>query len=147
MEPRVAVGHEEVLEVLLSQPSVGRFQSSLHPLRLRQIIHEVLVGDEREWTIALADHAVGDRCGPDARKEECRFVWTKNADLKSPRASWQSVARNEGPSLEVRLEVIESRTMAPNRAAKGGHEPGAMPGVQAAGEEDVLWRPMPLQPL
>src|SRR5262245_35720215 len=107
VEPRIAVGHEKVLEVLLRQPSVSRLQSSLHRLRLRRIIHEVLVGDKREWAVALANHSVGYRYGPDAGKKKRRFVWTENADLENSHTSWQSVARNKGPSLEVRLEVVE----------------------------------------
>src|SRR5262245_54368485 len=147
VEPRVAVGHEQVLEVLLRQPSVSRLESSLHPLRLRRIIHEVLVGDKREWTVALADHSVGYCCGPDTGKEQNGFVRTKHPDVENSRAARQSVARNEGPSLEVMLEVVDPRTVAPDRAAKGGYEPDAVPRVQTVGEEDVLWGPVLLQPL
>jgi hypothetical protein len=114
---------------------------------LRRIIHEVFVGDEREWAVALANHSVGYRYSLDARKEECRFVWAENADFERSHVSWKSGARNEGSSLEVGFEVVESGTVAPDGTAKGGHEPGAVPGVQAVGEQDVLWRPVPLQPL
>src|SRR5437867_4230764 len=136
-----------MLEFLLRQPSVGRLQTSLHRLGLRRNVHEVLVGDEGERAIAVADHPVGYRHGPDAGEEKCGLVRAEDADLESPRASWQGVARSERASLELRNKLIEPGAVAPDGAAKSGNKLSAVPKVQPVGEEDVLWRPMPLQPL
>ena len=97
------MGHQEVVEFLLRQPSVGRLQSSLHRLGLRRNVHEELVGDEGERAVAVANHSVGYRHGPDAGEEERGLIRAEDADLASAHASWQRVARSERASLELRL--------------------------------------------
>ncbi len=48
--------------------------------------------------------------------------------------------RGEGVGIQLRTKLVKPGAVAPDGAADGGNEPGAVPRVQPVGEDEVPWR-------